>query len=440
VAHGGIPRAFSVVFEPGNPENILLRSDVWGIMHSADGGKSWQWSCAEVYGGQSLSTQRLAMRLSKGGRALVAGAFSGLQITDDFCGWHRAAGLGGELVQDITGSGNDLFVLTSTGSDVGIKGQLWRSTDNGEAWAPEGTLLPKDFAGSTAAFAPSQPQRVYVSGRQLGTGAAVVERSDDAGTTWSQVEIPGPKADAVLRLPLVHATRPDVAFLWVDLPEGLGQDAADEIWATKDAGRTWKLFYTGKGDLPGLAVSPDGATIVIAGPKEGVQSASVDDALANGPAAFKLVLELDQGKPAFFSGVWGLTWTDQGLYGGTDNFTAKGIPAFTLGVSQDGGHTFKQVMSLCQVAFGACASTSTAEKACRSYWEMQSGFSTDFVHNPRCSPADAGATKDGGASNGGGSKATCGCTVPGRSAPASGTAVAAALALSVAVLRRRRPR
>jgi len=38
-SHGGIPRAFGIVFEPNKPDNVLLRSDVWGVFRSTDGGR-----------------------------------------------------------------------------------------------------------------------------------------------------------------------------------------------------------------------------------------------------------------------------------------------------------------------------------------------------------------------------------------------------------------
>jgi hypothetical protein len=66
-AHGGIPRAQGIFFEPENPSNIILRSDVWGFFQSTNAGESWSWSCAEVYGGQSTSTQKRSFALLPGG-------------------------------------------------------------------------------------------------------------------------------------------------------------------------------------------------------------------------------------------------------------------------------------------------------------------------------------------------------------------------------------
>jgi len=50
-AHGGNPRADGIVFEPGNPKHIVIRSNNWGIFQTTDGGKSWNYGCAELFGG-----------------------------------------------------------------------------------------------------------------------------------------------------------------------------------------------------------------------------------------------------------------------------------------------------------------------------------------------------------------------------------------------------
>ncbi|HEX7669487.1 MAG TPA: hypothetical protein VF395_07890, partial [Polyangiaceae bacterium] len=100
-AHGGFPRAFEIVVEPGNPDDVLLRSDLWGFFRTRDGGKTWQWTCAEVYGSSSTSVNHSNIVVMPGGRVLVANAFKGLRLTDDMCNWQENADLHGELVEDI---------------------------------------------------------------------------------------------------------------------------------------------------------------------------------------------------------------------------------------------------------------------------------------------------------------------------------------------------
>src|SRR5262245_47331863 len=79
-AHGGIPRAWNIFVEPGNTQHVVLRSDIWGFFQTADGGQTWEWVCAEAYGGKSLNTQRRSIAMLPGGALIIANLFEGLQV------------------------------------------------------------------------------------------------------------------------------------------------------------------------------------------------------------------------------------------------------------------------------------------------------------------------------------------------------------------------
>lgn len=389
-AHGGFPRAFEIIVEPGNPNDVVLRSDLWGFFRTLDGGKSWQWTCAEVYGSDSLGVSHVNMALLPGGRLFVANTSKGLSITDDFCDWRAAAEFTGELVYDVALSSGNVFALTSTYKGTGIVGGLWQSTNNGDTFARSGGLLPSTFGASSLKFSTSNPKRVYVLGQVLEATTGTVQRSDDGGATWTAFAVPiaNPVPDDVmhLRIAAVHPTRPDVVFVWADLEEGFGVDQPDQLWAAQDGGTTWSKIYGAKGDLPGLAFSPDGTELLVAGPKDGVQRATLVDALANGQSAFK---------QQFDRQVWGLHWTDTGLTAGTDNFTAAGIPAFTYGTSPDEGKSFGKLMSVCEVKYDACSETSSLRAACDNvYSSPLGGFVQDYTDGPRC--VTKGGSPDGG--------------------------------------------
>jgi hypothetical protein len=395
-AHGGIPRAFEITEEPGNPRDVVLRSDVWGLFRTMDGGQTWSWTCAEAYGASSTSVNHSNVAIARGGRVLLANAFKGLRITDDFCDWRTSPEFGGELVEDVVSSAAGPFVLTATykgtsGAGGGIDGRVWQSTDNGDHFARVGTPLPETFAGSSLRFSPSDPRRVYVSGRTLEASGGILQRSNDGGTSWNASTFAVTNDNMVLRIVGVHPTRPDVVFVWGDLPEALAQDAPDEIWGTADGGLTWSLVYQGSGDLPGFAFSPDGTQIAIAGPVDGLRTANVDAALSVAPSAFA---------QTFAGKVWGLHWSSGGFTAGNDNFTAEGLPAFTYGKSSDEGHSFAPLMSLCDIKYGACGSSSTVATACNAvYDDPVGGFLQDFIQGPRCtSPVVTGTAGSKGSS------------------------------------------
>jgi hypothetical protein len=439
-AHYGLPRAFSIIFGPEGTDRVLVRSDIWGIVRSWDNGQSWQWSCAEVYGGKSSDAQYHPMLVTNTGRILVGATFDGLFISDNFCDWHKANAFSNTLVSDVAPWGSDFIALTST-SAGGLKYStlIWKSSDQGETWAKAGTAMPDKLIGSQVRAAPSDPQRLYVTGIVPDGRVGLVEVSTDAGATWTEHEFPfdtrpdGGQLGSAFRLPMVHPTRPEVAFIRIDMPEQVGQDSPDSILGTKDGGTTWSMVYASRGDLPGIALSPDGKTLLIGGPTEGLYSADLDAALTNGQSAFQKI---------FDGMIWGLNWTsDDTLYAGNNNFGAVGVPEITLGVSHDHGHTFELKMNICQIDYPTtCGASTTLGGKCEGLWNDKAkgyGFGLDFVYGDRCVLPEGGV--DGGGNNATGAKAdsSCSCSAPGRS-DNSAPALAALAAITVAAGRIRR--
>lgn len=440
-AHGGIPRAYGIIFEPGNPQHIVLRSDIWGIFRSNDGGKTWNYGCAELYGATWSTASHRSVVVTEGGRILVPNQnFTnskpvGLGMSDDLCNWRSAPDLDGQFVEEVVATGSSLLALTANGVDGGILGLLYRSNDKGDTWKTTGKPLPNDFSGTSLLVAPSDPTRVYVLGQIINSGgASLLEVSSDGGTTWVKGtgQVTKDSQDWTPRLYAIHPTRPDVVFAWADGYEGLGVNTPDEVWVTADAGKTWTMVYSGKGDLPGFTFSPDASKVLVAGPLDGIVEATVDDVLTKGQGAFTQI---------FTDQVWGLNWTAAGLYAGNNDFTLNGVPPpFTLGVSQDGGHTFEKVMTLCDVTFASCASNSTMAQVCPSSWDNpQGGYVQDFTQGQRCTGGSKPPAGDGGtappAASGGSSG---GCSFVARSESAgSGYALLAALA-AIGVARSKR--
>jgi MYXO-CTERM domain-containing protein len=424
-AHGGFPRAFSIFFEPNKPEHMLFRSDVWGLFRSTDAGKTWLWSCAELYRANSLNADHRNMTVLTGGRVLVASSFNGLYISDDPCTWHASpafstalpdGGTFSELVQDVQQKGSELRLLTATGNNGKINGKIWKSTDRGDTWTVIGGPLPDDFAGSSLGVPPSgAPDRLYASGRHVDADGTVV-RSDDGGMTWKAYPVPTQLPSAVVRIALIHPTNPDIFFVWADQPEGLGANEPDEIYGTKDGGKTFILLHASMGDLPGLALSPDNSEVLIAGPLDDIIAAKVDDALANGAKAFSPRSTSCGAMPC---GYWGLAWTAQGLYAGTNDFSVT-PPRFTFGVSKDGGKTFSSLMGVCDVKFDtSCGAGTTMAQACQNVWDT--GYAYDYINTDRCMPGAAGAAGAAGATGAGGATTGAGGTTAPQGTGGAGT-------------------
>lgn len=423
-ADGGFPRAQSIFFEPGDPTHILIRSDYWGLFRSNDGGQTWQYGCSELYGGNAKQITRLNLLYLAGGRILV-GRFGGLRITDDFCNWTDSASLDGHFVEDLAEVGNDLFAVTADGANGTVTSALWRSTDHGTTWAGSGGAFPTGYIATSLGVAPSDPTRMYVGGASVGSsGSAVIAISTTGGSSWTTSSFTPPTGTYQVRVRAIHPTRPGVVFVRVDTED---DTLPDTVWATSDGGATWMNVYTSQQDLTGLALSPDGTEIRLGGRSDGLLGATVDAALAQGPAAFQKV---------FDGSVWGLTWTADALYAGNNNFTAAGIPAFTLGKSTDGGKTFSPLMSICQLEFATCDPSSSIEKSCHPGYDGPGGIKVDFLNSSRCTePQDAGT---GGGTKSSTSNAGCTCSLGSRNDPGTGLLAAAGLLAGAWGARKRR--
>lgn len=420
-ADGGFPRAHDIFLEPGNPSHILIRSDFWGLFRSTDGGQSWQYACSELYGGNAKQLTRVNLQYLPGGRILV-GKFGGLAMTDDYCNWTDNASLANHYVEDLVMDGAELRAVTADGDgNGGVTSALWSSTDNGTTWTKTGGAFPTGFIASSIRIAPSDAQRIYVGGTSIGSSDAVIAQSTDGGATWTTTAFTPPSSTFEVRVRAVHPTRPDVAFVWVDNDD---VTQPDSIWGTGDAGATWTNVYSGQKDLPGLALSPDGTDIRIAGPydatvgADGLVGATVDAALAQGPSAFQKVFE---------GSVYGLTWTADALYAGNNNFTAGDIPAFTLGKSTTKGASFTPLMNICSLEFATCGASSSIETTCHPPFDGPGGFQADFLDSDRCKAPPA-------------PKKSSSCSAASPSSGGSAVAALGALAAVVGARRRRRRR
>ena len=139
----------------------------------------------------------------------------------------------------------------------------------------------------------------------------------------------------------------------------------------RDQGR--RARYSPKADLPAFTYSPDGASIFVGGNLTGVATATVADALRQGPSAFHKV---------FGNAVWGLAFDGGKLYAGNDDYAMK--PPFMVGVSTNEAETFSPVMNHCQVTFPTCPATSTMESVCRNEWERYGGYAYDQLQTDDC--------------------------------------------------------
>jgi len=414
-ANGRFPYANQLLVDPGNADRIVVRT-TYGILQTFDAGKTWNWLCEKSvgYGG----TLDPALGVTKNGTT-IAGIFDGLSVTRDRgCSWATSgAPLDKEYVIDVAVEANDpthAVALTSTGlGSGGFHVIVAESLDDGKTWTQAGVDLPTDFNSETLDVAPSDTNRIYVSGIVGTPRAGFIERSDDRGKSWSRlgVDLAGTKA------PFIAAIDPvDPNLLYVRL-DG---DPEDHVLVSADGGKSWKEIYKSTGDLLAFALSPDGSKLAIGGPKDGLLVASRTDYV------FQKV-QSAVGEAGKTLGPRCLTWSGPNLY-----VCASEYPdGFTVGVSVDDGKTFKAIHHLSDLSELKCGAATSTGSACPSLWASVQ----DSIGQERDAGADASHT----GTRPGKTDSNCGCRLVAPRAYGSGAGSVAWLALLVTsrVCRRR---
>ncbi|XYH92473.1 hypothetical protein ACMHYB_31920 [Sorangium sp. So ce1128] len=423
-ANGRYPAAGQILVDPSDPDHIAVRA-TYGLLVTRDGGERWSWICEGAIGYSGFEDP---MMVITGDGSILAGLFDGLSATHDGgCQWEMAEG---ELAQrNIVDLSIDRAAPTSAillGSSVmasdAIVTQVWESKDDGRAWTQTGADLPSTFLGVTLDSAPSDPRRIYVSGRWNGpTFQGIVKRSSDRGATWEDFDVPGSDDRNLPYLGAVDPIDPDIVYVRRD------GDGADALLVSKDGGATWREVFQAT-SLLGLALSPDGMMIA---------AGSDEDGLWIAPTATLEFTRTGQ------LGVRCLTWTDQGLFACADEL----VDGFTAGVSTDGGKTFSPLMTLDRLCGPppACGSESSTGQTCPPLWPSTASFigatgSCDAGAGSSAASSGTGASAGGSEATAGGAGASagdgssCGASAGGR----SGAFLIAMVAAGGALLRARR--
>lgn len=343
-ANGRFPVADQLIVDPNNSTHLVLRT-TYGVLSTDDITKGFSWTC-EANVGYS-GTQDPAIGILRDGTVL-AGVFEGLSVTHDRgCSWAFVGNpLKDEYAIDVSVHHDDpsrAIAITSTGTDTGFHVILAETNDNGESWSQVGTALLSDLIALTVDVAPSNPDRIYVSGVVGKAYAPVVERSDDRGKTWTRTYFDATYAKDTPFLAAIDPVNPERVYL------RMNSDPSDRLLVSNDGAATWTEVYSGMADLLGFALSPDGSRIAVGGPSDGVQLANATD------LAFQQTSSLTTRC---------LTWSAQGLYACANQFT----DGFTLGLSQDEGKTFTGLYNLADICPLKCLDGTSGAATCAMYW------------------------------------------------------------------------
>ena len=360
-AHGRFPEAGMVAIG-SNPAQLLVRT-TYGLVSSVDGGEQWRWICPEAASFDADKEDPAVVITADGSVAL--GTLRGLSVSHDGgCDW---ASVGGELAKryfvDVVLESDraHLVALSSKVESVdSFEVRLWQSTDNAKTWSSLGVAPPSDFGALTLAVCPSDPQRIYLSGRDgtvqtQGEGGyrGVILRSDDRAASWQRLVVAG--ADGVDTLPYIAGVDPTNAdrFYVANIKQQQDIPIFFELLLTHDGGKSWQSVLERSQAIGGFAISPDGATVAVGGGQTGLWTAEVAD------PQFVKVSELP---------VRCLSWQASGLYACAEE-PSKG---FSLGLSLDEGVSFEPLMrraSPCSAL--ECSAPSSAASECPARWPQE---------------------------------------------------------------------
>jgi photosystem II stability/assembly factor-like uncharacterized protein len=171
---------------------------------------------ATVPWGLEAGVYTLTVQNPDGGMGSLPDAFT---VTQGIGVWVAGELYGGEFIQ-VTFHPAQPDILYAQSAGAG----LFRSRDHGATWSLAYNRAQRDLAVSPAA-----PDRIYLQ------GAWLLQRSDDQGDTW--VDLQPPYSNATHHYtPLPHPTEPDTVYAGASTHL---TDTAGGVFKSTDAGQTW---------------------------------------------------------------------------------------------------------------------------------------------------------------------------------------------------------
>lgn len=254
-ANGRSPASVSVHLRTGSTTDLAVWT-TWGLLISRDGG-GFRWMCENALKVGGAFDPDIVFRADG---SLVVTSFEGLLINRDGCVFD-ASGLGLKFVTAVAeGPDGALYAGVVERDDS----KIYRSTDGGKTFPVSGEPGMANDWWESIEVAPSNPQRVYVSGyRSDGqTKTHLFFRSSNGGETYSTpLPIPQPVASlsSDLEIAAISPTNPDVVYVRVTYAEG--EAVGDRFFRSTNAGDSWAEVFFVADRVPGFVVRKNGEVL-----------------------------------------------------------------------------------------------------------------------------------------------------------------------------------
>jgi hypothetical protein len=410
-ANGRFPAANQLVVHPTDPNTFMVRA-TFGLLITHDRGQSFHLVCDSIIGSASTVDPGVGYF---GNGAIVVAAPLGLAVSqDNACSFGFQSGDLANLrfidvSADKTNPAHALALSATAGANGTESVRIFETQDNGVTWASISTGLDPNAVVTTLDLAPSNPQRVYMSGARVNGSLleGFVATSNDGGRTFTYAVADFPNAQQIY-IAAVDPLDADLLYLRTYQSE-IGPS---HLIVSRNGGKTFEIATTIKSNMSGFALSPDGSRVAIAGLQTGVQVATRPDA-ETGPLTMKF--ESRSNLPMRCLG-----WEGDHLYGcgsGLPVGCGTGDGQFLVGQSEDEGRTWTPVIRLLadiQEPNPGCAPESPSATICSKSWPaLHAQLTCPF---PDAGPVDSGKPRDAGPPAPPPPFDDCSCAVPGSGA------------------------
>ncbi len=270
-ANGRNSGTSTINFRHGNDQDIAAGM-TFGLLLSHDGGATWQWICEDAVG--FSGTFDPDFDYAANGSLFATTLVDGLRLEADGCTFAATPSGTTKVTQVQIGPDGAVYYAASDPADV----KIYKSTDSGVTF-PQSAMPPGAPAGTnwqSLAVAPSDPQRIYLSGYQTTQGnpnAQFLYRSIDGGVSFVPIASDGllTTTNTTIDIAGIDPIDPDIVYIRVEDESSMGQG----LYKTTNGGASggWTHIRSDNDAPLVLLVRPD-SSLVEASPFLGARTSS----------------------------------------------------------------------------------------------------------------------------------------------------------------------
>jgi hypothetical protein len=238
----------SLAIDPSNHLTVYAGTGDWstapgmGVLKSTDGGTTWTLLAQSTFNGQSISDLEIDPTNTS---VLYAATSNGVwKSTNGAASWTRVLNPGGGFFNVVMDSTNSQTLYASSSQTGGV----WKTTNGGTNWTQ--TAAPHGgSAGSTfLAISRTNPQLLFATYWNDGTGHSNAFRSQDAGSTWTSMNL---QAYGGMSNVIISPTDANLGYM----------GSTSLFLQTLDGGNSWHNIGSPHPDHHGIAFDANGSLL-----------------------------------------------------------------------------------------------------------------------------------------------------------------------------------